>query len=562
MRRPHSAKDITQIMKRIYMITMGLMLGASSLFAQPGSVQKAAKSVFSLTTFDKDGNIISSTQGVFIDNKGTAISTFKPFVGAVKASIVDATGKTMDVDAIMGADELYDVAKFRVQGNTAAATIAPAAETAGSKVWLVPYSIKKPQFQQEDISGVEKFKETYNYYVFSSTAPDNAVGCPFVNKNGQVIGIMHSNGQVTAVDANYAKGLQMTGLSTLDAALKQTGIRTALPDTEQDALTMMTINKGQTSRETYGKYADEFLAKFPASAFGYKEKATLLVEQNEYADAAKCMEEGIKKAADKAEAHSAYSDLIYQKIIYKGDSAYTAWTYDKSIDEAQKAYAIQPNPVYRHQEARVRYSKGEYQKAYDMFMDLTKTSARNGEVFLEAAQSKMQLKAPGTEVKALLDSAVNVSKDDGVMAGNYYLARAEYLASQGEYRSALADYNQYDSISHPAHAPFFYARYKAEAKLRMWQQALVDIARTCYLAPQEPTYFAEWASLDLRVKRYEEGISAAKHCTQIAPEYADGYLLLGLLQIENKQPEEARKNLEKAKELGDSRADGYLQKLK
>ena len=58
------------------------------------------------------------------------------------------------------------------------------------------------------------------------------------------------------------------------------------------------------------------------------------------------------------------------------------------------------------------------------------------------------------------------------------------------------------------------------------------------------------------------GISAAKHCIEIAPEYADGYLLLGLLQMENKQKEEARKNLEKAKELGDTRAEGYLKKLK
>ena len=121
---------------------MGLMLGASSLFAQPGSVQKAAKSVFTLTTFNKDGNIISSTQGVFIDNKGTAIGTFKPFIGAVKATIVDASGKSMDVDAILGADELYDVAKFRVLGNTTAANIATAESPAGSKVWLVPYSIK------------------------------------------------------------------------------------------------------------------------------------------------------------------------------------------------------------------------------------------------------------------------------------------------------------------------------------------------------------------------------------------------------------------------------------
>ena len=89
---------------------MGLMLGASSLYAQPGSVQKLAKSVFTLTTFNQKGDIIASTQGVFIDNKGTAISTFKPFVGAVKASVVDASGKSIPVEAIMGADELYDVA--------------------------------------------------------------------------------------------------------------------------------------------------------------------------------------------------------------------------------------------------------------------------------------------------------------------------------------------------------------------------------------------------------------------------------------------------------------------
>ena len=89
-------------MKRINTIVLTLMLGASSVLAQPGSVQKVAKSVFTLTTFNKGGAIISSTQGVFIDNKGTAISTFKPFVGATKASVVDATGKSYEVDAIMG----------------------------------------------------------------------------------------------------------------------------------------------------------------------------------------------------------------------------------------------------------------------------------------------------------------------------------------------------------------------------------------------------------------------------------------------------------------------------
>ena len=548
-------------MKRISIIIMTLVLCASSLMAQPGPVQKVSKSVFTLTTFNKDGGIIASTQGVFIDNKGTAISTFKPFVGATKASIVDASGKSMNVDAILGADELYDVAKFRIIGATTAAPIASKASVAGEKVWLVPYSIKKSPFQQEDISSVENFMTTYNYYIFSSSVPENAVGCPFVNKNGQVIGLMHTNGQTTAIDANYAKQLKVTGLSTLDAALRETGIRTALPDTEQDAITMMTLRKGQIPVDVYNEYTQEFINKFPTSAFGYKEKALYLVDQEKYDEAAKLMEEGIKKSTAKDEAHSNYADLIYQKIAYKGDSTYTAWTLDKAIDEAQKAYAAKPQPVYKHQEAQINFLKGNYQKACDMFLDLTKSNLNGGELYFEAAQAKTLLKAPAQEIEVLLDSAISVGARTG-MAGNYYLARANFLNEQGQYRRAIQDYNMYDSIARPVDASFFYTRYQCETKLRMWQPALLDIARACYLAPKQPTFFAEWASLDLRVKRYDEGISAATHCTELAPEYADGYLLLGLLQKEKGLKDEAIKNLKKAQELGDTRAADYLSKMK
>ena len=548
-------------MKRISIIIMTLVLCASSLMAQPGPVQKVSKSVFTLTTFNKDGGIIASTQGVFIDNKGTAISTFKPFVGATKASIVDASGKSMNVDAILGADELYDVAKFRIIGATTAAPIASKASVAGEKVWLVPYSIKKSPFQQEDISSVENFMTTYNYYIFSTSVPENAVGCPFVNKNGQIIGLMHTNGQTTAIDANYAKQLKVTGLSTLDAALRETGIRTALPDTEQDAITMMTLKKGQIPVDVYNEYTQEFINKFPTSAFGYKEKALYLVDQEKYDEAAKLMEQGIKKSAAKDEAHSNYADLIYQKIAYKGDSTYTAWTLDKAIDEAQKAYAAKPQPVYKHQEAQIYFLKGNYQKACDMFLDLTKSNLNGGELYFEAAQAKTHLKAPAQEIEVLLDSAISVGARTG-MAGNYYLARANFLNEQGQYRRAIQDYNMYDSIARPVDASFFYTRYQCETKLRMWQPALLDIARACYLAPKQPTFFAEWASLDLRVKRYDEGISAATHCTELAPEYADGYLLLGLLQKEKGLKDEAIKNLKKAQELGDTRAAEYLSKMK
>ena len=61
---------------------------------------------------------------------------------------------------------------------------------------------------------------------------------------------------------------------------------------------------------------------------------------------------------------------------------------------------------------------------------------------------------------------------------------------------------------------------------------------------------------------YDEGISAAEACIRLAPEYADGYLLLGILQAEKGKKEEAKGNLLKAKELGDTRVDEYLKKYK
>ena len=56
-------------MKRLYIIIAAMIISISGIMAQPGPVQKMAKSVFTLTTFNKDGQIIASTQGVFIDNK-------------------------------------------------------------------------------------------------------------------------------------------------------------------------------------------------------------------------------------------------------------------------------------------------------------------------------------------------------------------------------------------------------------------------------------------------------------------------------------------------------------
>ena len=113
-------------MKKIILIPILLLVYIMSVMpaaAQSQQVKKVAQSVFALTTFNDDGSIHSTTHGVFCGNNGEAIAMWHPFVGARRAVIIDAKGKQYDVDAMLGASELYDICQFRVKGITNAPSL-------------------------------------------------------------------------------------------------------------------------------------------------------------------------------------------------------------------------------------------------------------------------------------------------------------------------------------------------------------------------------------------------------------------------------------------------------
>ena len=549
-------------MRKIKSLIVLLFLGTSGAMAQSAAVQKVAKSVFTLTTFNKEGNIKGTCQGVFINEDGTAISAFQPFVGADSAVIVDATGRSHKVDYIMGADENYDVVKFKVKMNgIKSSPLSSKESTEGSQAWIVPYSVTSPNYQKLTVNKVEKFNTKYNYYIFDFNASDNLYASPIVNANGQVLGLVKSlgNTSISATDANYIESLQLDALSI--QKLQQTGIRIGLPDKENEAVTTMLLARGRRSLQDNFDYANEFINKFPKSAEGYKSLAELYCGQNKFAEADQALRDGISRASAKDEAHSNYAAQMYQKLVYSNDSTYSNWTFDKALNEANEAFRIKPEAAYKHQQAQIIFSKGDYHKALTIFQDLTKSKMNNGEIWYEMAQCKMNLKAPDNEVIELLDSAVIIGSRLG-NASPYYYARGMWYDAHDEYRKAIRDYNTYDSLTATINPVFFYTRYKAEANAKMWQQALIDIAHASVLDSTEPTYLAEWASLDLRVKRNEEAEKVAERCTKVAPNYPDGWLLLGLSQIELKKKTSGLENLEKAKALGDDRAQKYIEKYK
>lgn len=552
-------------MKKIIYIAFALLV-ATNCSAQ---IESAAKSVFSLTTFKKDGTLLASTHGVFVGDKGEAISSWKPFVGADSAVVIDANGKQSVVSALIGANELYNVCKFKVDGNTQPASVATAASKKGEKVWILQYSVNKPQIDQRNVQSVEPFMEKYAYYLFSSNIDESADGCPVVNSKGQVIGVIQiskDGQQIVATDANFMNDMTVeNGLAIANPVLRQSFIRIDFPKNHEQAAVMLTLTAEQGDTLMYNKYVKAFIQRFPDYVEGYNALANRQLAKADFSGVDATIKTALEKVVKKEDVHSAYSRLIYSKVSNLPDSIYPSWNADKALEEANKAYDIDHQPLYVHQQALAYFVKKDYVTAYDKFMELTKTPIRNGDLFYSAAQCKTQMKAPDAEIVALLDSAIAVSPQPlNFVGAPYVLARATHYYNIGEYRKAVIDFNQYDSLmqGRPITSNFYYIRHKAEMEIHQYQQALNDMDRAILLQRDSPTLWAEKASLHLRFSQTDKAIRSAEICTQLAPEYADGYILLGVANMVAKNKEEGTKALMKAKELGDERADEYLKKYK
>ncbi len=552
-------------MKRLYTVVSLLML-AVVVMAQPDWAKKASKSVFTLKTFDADGTLLVSANGFFVGNNGEAVSCFTPFKGASRAVVIDAAGKEIPVEYLLGANETYDVAKFQVaKSKVQPLTVATMNAAQDEAVWLLPYREVK-RVPQGKVQKTETFNGDYAYYTVELTMPENTVGTPLMNANGEVIGLMQQpnavgDAQSYAVSALFADSLKVNGLSINDPVLRSTKIKKALPnDVNQALLTLYMAGSSQDSL-AYVQLIEDFIQKFPNQPDGYTYRAQLLTSGGLFTEADRDMQKALKVAEKPDEVHYTYSRLILQKLLYHPDTLYTAWTFDRSFDEAAEAYKKNPQPTYRQQQAVVRYMQKNYAEAYNLYESLFQSSLRSADLFYSASQCKQQL-GDSTAQLAMLDSCVALfSKPYLKEVAPYLLSRAQLLMEMGRSRQAVNDLNDYETVMKAQlNSNFYYMRYRVEVDGRLFQQALNDIEQAITMTPQSDLYYSEKASLLVRVGYYDEAIETAKICIQLAPEHSDGYLFLGLAQCLKDQKAEGLKNLQKAKELGDVQADELIEK--
>lgn len=521
-----------QDMKRVLFILITFHLSLITSWAQnPSWVKKATNAVFTLKTFGADGTLLGSSNGFFVGENGEALSSFTPFKGAQRAVVIDAQGKETPVEAIIAANEMYDVAKFQVAvKKPAVLNIASTSATQGSTAWLLPYAAKKlPVCIRSTVSKAEDF-QGYSYYTLNMSSDEQNIGCPILNEDGEVIALLQSSagGEATssyAVSARFVNDLHSTGLSLNDPALRSTNIPKALPDSYNDALLALYMAASAMSVTEYSDYIERFIQKFPNAADGYIYRARMAAANENFTAADEDMKKAIKTADNKDDAHYQYAQLIYQKEIYQSDKPYERWSLDRALEEAKEAYSCNPQPVYRQFQAQILYAQEKYDEAFTIYEELAKGELRSAEMFYAAAQCKLQANDSKAAL-ALVDSAVNTFTKP-------YLKTA---------------------------APYLRARAELNMACRRYQLAINDMESVVALEPNNAELWAEKASYELRVNLTDKALESAQECLRLDPEGSDGYLMSGIAQCIKGDKQQGLQNLNKAKELGNSQAQTFIDK--
>ena len=547
-------------------------------FAQdlPKWAEKARKAVFSVVTYGKDNKILNTGNGFFIDETGTAVSDYTLFKGADHAVIVTTDGKELPVKYIMGANDIYDVVKFKTEVGKKPTALQPVSQaaTVGETVYLLPYSTQKSgEGETGTVTKVDTIGNNSYYYTLNLKTNDKNVSCPVMNANGQVIGLIQRNAdkenkQSYAIGVEYAAGLTINALSGSDFTLNTIGIKKGLPAKESDALVYLYMMSSQLDREGYLSLLNDFIAQYPDNMEGYQRRAACYMSYGDDAHS-KLAEEDVKKmfatAQKKEEAHYNFARLIYNYNLGLGEGKvpFGDWTYDHALQEVNTALGIAKEGLYYQLLGDICFAQKKYAEAAEAYSAMNHTSMASASSFYSEAKAKEMAGEKDSKVLiVLLDSAVNkFNKPYGQEAAPYLYERGQLKDRTGAVREAVKDYNAfYDAMMGEVSADFYVVREQAELKCRMYQQAIDDINKAVAIDPNNVEMWVEKGGVHLRVNQPDEAEKALTKAIAIDPDNASAYRMLGYCRIQQGKKDEGIRDLQKAKELGDEVAVTLLEK--
>ena len=547
-----------------YILSTLLLLLSVALQAAPKWAKTATKSMATLYALQQRGDTLKAN-AFFVEPLGTLVAPFKPIQQARQAWVVDAGGKRYEVSRIQGFNSTYDVVRLQVADVKKMPALPIVTEAANSR--QVVFTM--PQAKADQVTQVEKAGEQAYYTLQSAAAPDQA-GTPVVDEAGRIVGMLQApvtiaNAPNYALDIRFVEALTIRPIDANHADLRQCAIPKQLPADAEQAVSFLYLAGNLPASERLC-YTDDFIQAFPDNPAGYIQKADALVEQGNYATAWQTYEQALadKQLAHPDEVYYARSRAIYSKALSGDTLAAEGWTLQQAQTDIAQALQLNSQPLYTLQQGHLFYAQKQYEQAYTCFMALTQSPMRSAEMFLYAWQCQQQMGADKEALLALNDSAMAFfTKPYNVAAAPYIYLRSNTLYDMGRLREAINDLNEYEHIvqGRGLNAQFYYQREQMEVATRMYGPAVNDIQRAIQLAPDEPLFRAESASLFIRLNDLDNAILECKRAIELDASLSDAYRLWGICLREKGDKAAAREQLQRAKDLGDTLAEKILNEL-
>ena len=514
--------------------------------------------------------------GFFIQSTGEAVSDYSLFNGAEQAVVTDADGRQMQVNSIIGADDVYDVIYFKVTvpRNVPFLSVAQGMSGVGTEVYLLP---AKETVQKGEIEEISLINDSFDYYKVDIPLTSSQISLPLLNDNGEVIAITQADAsgrnKTYGVSAQYVQQLRFTALSIFSRTYSSIGIRSGWSDSVDEAQLELLFYSTQQDVPTYMETLNDFIRTFPNFADGYLSRASHYVrnrgvladsqaEQMKILDLAMDdLNKSLQYNPKEDEGLFNQAKLIYEVLLDDSTLQSDAWNIRVASEKLQRAIAIDDMPYYRQLEGDIAFFQGDFEKAYNTYMIVNQsTYASSLSFFLAAKTGELLPDANPNELIALMDSAVARSMSIPSEAAAYLQEAIDFKMQYGQYGAAIKDYDQlYRVLVGNVSDAFYYYREQAKFRLGDLEGALIDIETAIALNKQNALYYAEEASIYLRMQDPVKAQASVEKALALDAEFAASHRLLGVCLLRQQKNNEACKAFQTAKALGDPIVDKLIE---